>query len=513
MYKTGDLLKNIEKLKIELKQIKYPEKIEVDCLTEGNPLFFLPILHFSLLSYSKHVAEYLLENQYELFSKSDKEFVNKIFKAMIELFNYKPTLNPRQFFMSGYAEAKVIFCLEVIRLVKLEHNKLLKKAFSVSVKNTNASTLNKNKSKLNDSYRSNKSTNSNISNLPARDDFLDYSSNDRVKVVNHQKSNLRKELDVSLKNEIDVQMASPKFNDDEKIEYNGRSGSKKYNFNQNFTKNLGVKNGKNNCDQLPSKINQDEVQIYSNNTKHNNNILPASDVFDREKDEFQEQPKQSQNFSSVIEIINSLASSIRDMTIKIDTFKNSIEDRVSKLEAEISLVKNKVHIIESNCSNKTAENKSIQNITNNGNKISMSISESYSNSNMLNQSSIENNEHIFSFADDQLNVVNTLHNQELFNKVEHNHNNHKYSTLSAPQNRSTINQIGTSNFSSTNHNQQIPRMQNNSQQSFQNNQVSPQPFMNKISTKILTDIEDTDSIIQKVANRFKETQKLLNEFK
>jgi hypothetical protein len=579
MYKTGDLLKNIEKLKIELKQIKYPEKIDIDSLTEGNPLIFLPILHFSLLSYSKYVAEFLLENKYELFSKSDKDFVNKIFKAMIELFNYKPTLNPRQFFMSGYAEAKVIFSLEVIRLVKLEHNKLIKKAFSVSVKNTNANTINKNKSKLNDSYRSNKSSKSNISNPPPRDDFLEYISNDRVRVVNHQKNNLRKELDMNLKSEIEVQMASPKFNDDEKIEYNGRAGNKKYNFNQNFTKNVTViKNGKNNSEQHLLKQNQEEGPIFANNFTYNNNILPSKENLDWEDSQEQENHEQniindkfhensssknsqitnfaktqqikinksesinnklphsnqtnnkiSNDFSSVVEIINSLAISIRDMTIKIDTFKNNIEDRVSNLEAEISLVKNKVNILESNNISKNSENKSLQQniIPSNGTKISMSISESYSNSNMLNQSSIDNNEHIFSFADDHQNVVNTQQNQESFNKIENQ--SIKYSTISGSQNRNALTQMGTSNFT-TNNNQLISRMQNNAQQSIENSQVnynsnfqnslpiqnkqaSTPPFMNKISTKILTDIEDTDSIIQKVANRFKETQKLLNEFK
>ena len=225
MYKTGDLIKNIEKLKIELKQIKYPEKIDADSISEGNPLVFLPILHFTLLSYSKYIAQLLLDNKYELFSKSDKEFVNKIFQAMINLFNYRPSINPRQFFMNGYAEGKVIFCLEVIRLVKLEHNSQLKKAYSVNVKNTNA--VKRNKS--NDSFRSNKSTDR------GREDFVNYnnyntnSNHNKIRIINHQNEN----------NELEEpEIKSPKFRDDEKVDYNNSKNNHKsnYKFNENFVK-------------------------------------------------------------------------------------------------------------------------------------------------------------------------------------------------------------------------------------------------------------------------------------
>ena len=68
MHKSGDINKNIEKLKIELKQIRYPETIDTSQMTDGNPLIFLPIIHYAFLSYSKYVAQYLFDNEYELFS-------------------------------------------------------------------------------------------------------------------------------------------------------------------------------------------------------------------------------------------------------------------------------------------------------------------------------------------------------------------------------------------------------------------------------------------------------------
>jgi hypothetical protein len=39
-----------------------------------------------------------------------------------------------------------------------------------------------------------------------------------------------------------------------------------------------------------------------------------------------------------------------------------------------------------------------------------------------------------------------------------------------------------------------------------------QPYNNRLPSRILNEIDETDSIIERVANRFRETQKLLNDF-
>ena len=50
MFRTGDIQKNIEKLRIELHQIKYPDKPDSEILRSGNPEIFLPIIHYTLLT-------------------------------------------------------------------------------------------------------------------------------------------------------------------------------------------------------------------------------------------------------------------------------------------------------------------------------------------------------------------------------------------------------------------------------------------------------------------------------
>ena len=51
---VGDLYNNLEKLKQELKTIKYPNAsgLTLDSVQEGLAPLFLPIVHHSLLEYS-----------------------------------------------------------------------------------------------------------------------------------------------------------------------------------------------------------------------------------------------------------------------------------------------------------------------------------------------------------------------------------------------------------------------------------------------------------------------------
>jgi hypothetical protein len=78
------------------------------------------------------------------------------------------------------------------------------------------------------------------------------------------------------------------------------------------------------------------------------------------------------DFTAVIEIINNLAISVKEMTGRVDNFKNSMEDKVTKIEAEIVLIKNRLNMIDANRIRISDE------------KIAVT----------------ESNEHMFSFADE-----------------------------------------------------------------------------------------------------------------
>jgi hypothetical protein len=804
MYKTGDISQNFERLKIELKKIKYPvENIESENFSNGNPLFFLPIIHYVILDYSKYIAKVLYDNQYELFSKSDQDFISKAFKALIDLFNFKPNVTVKQFFSLGYAEAKVILCLEVIRIIKGEHNNLVKKAYS------SKPPVCKNK-KVNDSFRSLKNNEVDIfidnssnnydnekkaevekadrnikmnrdnkimvvyddrkmhdENLKGIDHDYDYEHNRRNNNYNQKPefqnlilpANNTRRIDLHKpvhedykqieKNErnhtYDIEedfpnATSPKFNEtpvkknynfnmkifssnkkernieldnkiikekikndmlfsenedylDQEQQYgretnfnsenkatplfvenknnihiaidrrrnlNNNPGDNNHNFDsflnyrgetqaqtqtQKILSNNKVKKGeifskedkheitnneyvhmKNFNPKINPKINKNythsnryteseirenyenenekqkekENEIHLNNfderekedyifnykehlqlknkQKPNANVNANSnaneEIIEKKKnkensnnEEFDENkieekitnhkeynfprdkhekefinkdippslnkasshantnqktydseidrrlPDPARNipanknsfieFSSLIEIINSLANSVKEMTSKVEEFKTNIENRVEKLEAEMTIIKNRVSILET-------KNSSIPHLTNSNRNLNALNVIHESTSNNLNNTN-EDNEHIFSFADDH---NNNLQNR-LASKAERIINEEK--SIKKTEN------MNQKNFKSDNNYNNYNSLNNNINSNYHNH-LSHKPIIKesnitnninilKQPNKIMNDIEDTDSIIQRIANRFKETQKLLNEFK
>ena len=134
MTSVGDIQNNFEKLKTELRSIKYKiDLIDQDQMFEGLPIQFLPIMHYVVIDYSPEVAKYIREKGFELYGKSDFRFMELIYKLLVNNFNYKPALTKEKFFMNGFAERKIIFCVEVIQMIKQKHLALNKGSTGGSV--------------------------------------------------------------------------------------------------------------------------------------------------------------------------------------------------------------------------------------------------------------------------------------------------------------------------------------------------------------------------------------------
>lgn len=57
---------------------------------KGHPSVLLPIIHFTILMYSKPVAQYINDKGFELFAQNDYSFVTSVFEILSMLFKYKP---------------------------------------------------------------------------------------------------------------------------------------------------------------------------------------------------------------------------------------------------------------------------------------------------------------------------------------------------------------------------------------------------------------------------------------
>ena len=105
---TGDLKNQGTKLQSLLRTTKYPHVINYSSLFYGYPQEFLPLLHYVFQHYSISFTKHLLKRGYEMSGKSDKQFIDVVYKVLRDEFEYVPRLSKEKFFSNGYTEQKLI---------------------------------------------------------------------------------------------------------------------------------------------------------------------------------------------------------------------------------------------------------------------------------------------------------------------------------------------------------------------------------------------------------------------
>ncbi|XP_037545946.1 centrosomal protein of 44 kDa [Nematolebias whitei] len=132
MLSAGDVQSYLRTLESLLRGIKYPGHVDYNGLCKGDPSAFLPIMSFTLTSFSAPFAEQLMAAGLELSSKTDLRFTDTVYKVLRDMFQYKPILSKQQFLHLGFSQRKISFLCDVINLVLQRHHQLkkaLKKPF------------------------------------------------------------------------------------------------------------------------------------------------------------------------------------------------------------------------------------------------------------------------------------------------------------------------------------------------------------------------------------------------
>ena len=128
---TGDLKNQGTKLQSLLRSAKYPGHVNYTSLFYGNPQEFLPLFHYLFQEYSLPFLKHLTQRGYEMSGKSDKLFIDVVYKALRDEFQYVPRLSREKFFSNGYTEQKLIltssayqYVLDRYRTSKKQRSKL-----------------------------------------------------------------------------------------------------------------------------------------------------------------------------------------------------------------------------------------------------------------------------------------------------------------------------------------------------------------------------------------------------
>ena len=116
--RTGDLDGNLNRVKRELRRIRFPVDFDAGAARQGSPMALLPALHYAMLGFSRHVTSSLVEAGHDLRAKSDARFVENAWRALREAFGYNPALTVSQFLSPGFAERKLMLLHDAIELCK-----------------------------------------------------------------------------------------------------------------------------------------------------------------------------------------------------------------------------------------------------------------------------------------------------------------------------------------------------------------------------------------------------------
>ena len=88
-------------------------------LNDGGPREHLKLYHFLFLSYSPQLAaEILLKHNLELNHKSDKLFMDGVYKLVRDMLDYVPKLTKDQFFHPSFAMQKCQMATDLVKLVQ-----------------------------------------------------------------------------------------------------------------------------------------------------------------------------------------------------------------------------------------------------------------------------------------------------------------------------------------------------------------------------------------------------------
>ncbi|XP_053766880.1 centrosomal protein of 44 kDa isoform X3 [Desmodus rotundus] len=124
MMATGDLKRSLRNLEQVLRLLSYPQEVDCVGLIKGETAACLPIISYSLTSYSSYVAELLMESNVELTAKNDLRFIDTVYKLLRDQFNYKPILSKKQFLQCGFAEWKIQIICDILNCVMKKHKEL-----------------------------------------------------------------------------------------------------------------------------------------------------------------------------------------------------------------------------------------------------------------------------------------------------------------------------------------------------------------------------------------------------
>ena len=114
---AGDLVNNLGKLELKLKQINFRNFRRSELLS-GILDIYISIYGYVFSSFNQELSKLVASHKLELYGKTNKRFVHNLYLIVRDILNYKPPIT-KDIFLSnyGFVEMKMIMCTQILQLV------------------------------------------------------------------------------------------------------------------------------------------------------------------------------------------------------------------------------------------------------------------------------------------------------------------------------------------------------------------------------------------------------------
>ncbi|XP_014780183.1 uncharacterized protein LOC106876223 [Octopus bimaculoides] len=114
---AGDLVNSLGKLESKLKQVKFPNYRRADFLS-GTLDIYLAVYGYVFSSFNCEFSKAIAERGLELYGKTNKHFVDNLYRIVRDVLCYKPPITKNMFLIDrAFIEMKMIMCTHILDLV------------------------------------------------------------------------------------------------------------------------------------------------------------------------------------------------------------------------------------------------------------------------------------------------------------------------------------------------------------------------------------------------------------
>ncbi|XP_029636516.1 uncharacterized protein LOC115211909 [Octopus sinensis] len=114
---AGDLVNSLGKLESKLKQVKFPNYRRSDFLS-GTLDVYLAVYGYVFSSFNCEFSKAIAERGLELYGKTNKHFVDNLYRIVRDVLCYKPPITKNMFLIDrAFIEMKMIMCTHILDLV------------------------------------------------------------------------------------------------------------------------------------------------------------------------------------------------------------------------------------------------------------------------------------------------------------------------------------------------------------------------------------------------------------